>query len=596
MNFIKTVLASMLGTFLAMIVSTLFFVLLIVAIVSVGGKKAKESIESNSILHLKLDAPIIERARKDKFNFSNGNFNANDGIGLNQIIEDLELAAKDDRIVGIFMEIPTAMAMPSDLSDIRKALIEFKKSGKWILAYSENYTQSGYYISSTADEVYLTPTGEMEWGGLFTELMFFKNMLDKLGIEAQIIRGPDNKYKSAVEPFLYDHMSPENREQIAAFVNDIWKVMLNDISASRGISVELLNSMADSLATRNPSTAVSAGMLTGLKYRDEVIEMLRQKTGRDASVKEEKMNLVSLEEYHDSEGKPSKGGSSKQPRIAVVYAVGEIEGGEGDDQTIGSDRIAKALRDARMDSTVKAIVLRVNSPGGSALASDIIWRETQLIKQSGKPLVVSMGDLAASGGYYISCAADRIYANPNTITGSIGVFGIIPNTQKFFNEKLGITFDTYSTNPHANSMNITQPLDAEQREALEQVIKRIYSDFTSRVAEGRKMPIEKVDSLARGRVWSGEDALANGLVDKMGNLQDAIEGAKELAGLTEYRVKAFPDMIDPFEKLIEQLTGKKETAMLQAIFGEDYKKIEAAQKFIRMRGVQARLPFYLELH
>jgi protease-4 len=589
MNFLKNVLASMIGTIVAMVVvGVIFFFLIIAAVVSASsGGDEKTKVSENSVLHLKLDQAIVERAGENDFNFNPATFQSEESIGLNHIVEDLAHAKTDDNIKGVFLEVSSVGAAPSTVLDIRNAILDFKSSGKWVIAYAENYSQAGYYVASAANEVYMYPTGTFDWRGLATEIMFYKNMLDKLEIEAQVIRGPNNKFKSAVEPFMYDHMSPENREQIATFVGDIWNIMLDGIAKDRGVTKEMLNLAADSLTFRDVQLVKDAGLLNGLSYRDEVMDLIKAKVGVD---KVDDIKFTDFGDYHKSYEK-----SIGTDRVAVVYAVGGIESGEGDDQTIGSDRIAKALRDAREDSNVKAVVLRVNSPGGSALASDVIWRETELIKKSGKPFIVSMGDYAASGGYYIACSADRIFANPNTITGSIGVFGVIPNMKNFLNNKIGLTFDTYQTNAHAGLISVTKPLDEMEMKAMQDMIADIYDDFTSKVAKGRNKTQAEVDSIGQGRVWSGEDALQIGLVDELGDLNDAVAYAAQQAGISDYSTKGFPKMKDPFEELMQDLTGQKQTAILQQVLGEDFRFYEEIQAVRAMKGPQARLPFAIEI-
>lgn len=592
MNFLKNVLASLLGTFLAF---GLVIVLLIVIVASMAGGEEKVSVKENSVLHIKLNDAWTERAQEKQFNFSATGFGTESANGLDQWIEDLKNAQTDPNIKGIFLEVGEIAAAPSTLTDVRNALVRFKDSGKWIVAYAENYSQTAYYVASAANEVYLYPTGDFDWRGTRTEIMFFKNMLDKIGVEAQVIRGPNNKFKSAVEPFIYDHMSDENRAQIATFVTDIWGVVLNDISKSRGVDVALLNAYADSLAFTTASKAVDAHILDGLKYRDEVLDIIKSKLGLDASTPQEDITMIKWDKYHQATSSKSRVDDLKKDRVAVVYAVGDIESGEGDDQTIGSDRIAKALRDAREDEKVKAIVLRVNSPGGSALASDVIWRETELIKKSGKPLVVSMGDYAASGGYYISCSADKIYANANTITGSIGVFGIIPNMQKLWNEKLGITFDQYKTNPNADLMDTNKPLSETQMKAMQNMVSNIYGDFIGKVAAGRKLTVAQVDSIGQGRVWSGEDAKAIGLVDEIGDLDAAVAAAAQMAGMSDYATKAFPKMKSPFEEFIKELGGDTEEAMMKKALGTNYEVFKRASEVSTWQGVQARMPYIFDI-
>ncbi len=596
MNFFKTLLASLLGTFIAIGLLLFIFIMIIVSAVSGSGDKTV-SVKDNSVLHITLNEAFADRGNDSEFNFNPATFSSETHQGLNHFVKDLERAKADDKIKGIFLETSGLAAAPSTLLDVRSALEDFKSSGKWIVAYSEGFSQGEYFVASAANEVYMYPEGEFDWRGLNAEVMFYKNMLDKLEIEAQVVRGPNNKFKSAVEPFIYDKMSPENKEQMKTFISDIWNVMLDKISASRGVSVQDLNMYADSLTLYSSAAVQSSKLVDGLKYRDEVVAILKGKVGVEASALDKDLALITLSKYHGSkkEKKDSDTPDFKKDKVAVVYAVGGIESGEGDDKTIGSDRIAKALKDAREDEKVKAIVLRVNSPGGSALASDVIWRETQLIKQSGKPLYVSMGDYAASGGYYISCAADKIYANPNTITGSIGVFGIIPNMEKFWNNKLGITFDRFETNPHADLISANKPLDDVEKTMLQNLVADIYNDFTGKVAVGRNMTQAQVDSIGQGRVWSGEDAKNLGLVDELGNLQVCIKAVAEKAGLTDYAVKELPAMIDPIQKMMEEITGGKQDQAMAKILGENYKMYRDIKSFTTMKGVQARIPFLIEI-
>ncbi|MFM7730653.1 MAG: signal peptide peptidase SppA, partial [Flavobacteriales bacterium] len=404
---------------------------------------------------------------------------------------------------------------------------------------------------------------------------------------------------SAVEPYIYDHMTPENREQLGVLAEDMWRIMLDGISSKRNIPVEELDRYADTLEFVNAQRTIESNIIDGLKYYDEILAILKTKKGLDVEDKDSKLNLVDFADYQQA----ISGGEAmeelkdlKQSKVAVVYAVGAIESGEGNDQTIGSDRIAKALREARLDEDVKAIVLRVNSPGGSALASDIIWRETELIKVSGKPFFVSMGDYAASGGYYIACNADRIYANPNTITGSIGVFGVIPNLKAFLDEKIGITFDRYETNPHADAISIFKPMDTLERAAMNSMISQIYDEFTSKVASGRHMLQSDVDSIARGRVWSGEDALTIGLVDELGDLNACIVAAAQNAGLTDYKRVDMPTMIDPLDKLIQDLKTNRSRAVLGLALGRELQGYERIYEGLKMEGPQARLPFIMQVH
>lgn len=573
----------------------------------IEGKGMVVNVKEGSVLELKLDNPIVERGNDSEFNFNFNTFQPEAAIGLNHLLADIEKAGRDEDISGIYMNLSSLSASPSTVEDIRRAISEFKETGKWVVAYSESYSQGAYYLSSVADEVYLYPEGGLEWKGLFTELAFFKQMLDKLDVDVQIIRGKNNKFKSAVEPFMYDEMSDANREQIEKFLNTIWMDWLTDVSESRGLTTEQLMTYADSLTAFNPVKAVEIGLIDGLKYGDEVTEILRLKLEKEA---DEDIDYVSLMEYRkvkvaekesDDEKEDEEESDSpswKKDKIAVVYAVGGIESGEGDDQTIGSDRIAGALRKAREDEDVKAVVLRVNSPGGSALASDVIWRETQLIKEAGKPFVVSMGDVAASGGYYISAGADKIFANETTITGSIGVFGIIPVTGEFFKNKIGITFDDAKTNAHSNMMTTTSALDDYEFKVIQESVEMVYDRFLSIVSEGRGMTKESIDEIAQGRVWTGADAKELGLVDELGNLEDAIDYAAELAGLEDYKTKDLPKMLDPIEELIKELGGDVEARVVERHFSEFeglYYQMKNLETLTKGPSVQTRMPFEITL-
>ena len=586
MSFIKNVLASMLGTFAAFFLVIALFVIMIVIAASSGEEKV--NVKNNSVLHLKLDKSIVDRASKQGFNFTGSGFQSDATLGLDKLYEVLESAKNDENIQGLFLEVDLFAAPPSAMLDARNALLDFKNSGKWIIAYGENFTQGGYYIASAANEVYMFPTGTFDWRGLSTELMFFKKMFDKLEIEAQVIRGPNNKFKSAVEPFMYEQMTPENRQQISTYVGDIWKTMLDGISKERKVSIDFLNQAADSISLMNNENLKNSGLINGLVYRDEIMTNIKGKLGIDAESKKE-INMIDFDKYALSLDNKDE----KDNRIAVVYAEGAIESGDGDDETIGSDRIAKALKDARENENVKAIVFRVNSPGGSALASDVIWRETELIKKSGKPLIVSMGDYAASGGYYIACSADRIFANPNTITGSIGVFGVIPNMQKFLNNKIGLTFDTYETNAHSDALTVTKPLDEYEMKVMQNMVAQIYDDFTSKVAAGRKKTQAEVDSIGQGRVWSGEDALGLGLVDELGDMRAAIRYAAQMAGVSDYSTQDYPKMKDPFQEFVEDLAGQQQASIMKEVLGEEFRFYEQFKSIQNIRGIQARLPYFI---
>ena len=591
MTFWKTVWASLVGNIIASILGTLLTVAVIAAIIGALSSSDEVAMDNESILKIKLENSFTERGLDTPAFNLNG---TEDRIALRDFERVLRFAKTDARIEGVYLNIGAIQAAPAMLLEIHNAILDFKTSGKWIIAYSESYSQAGYFVASAANEVYMYPTGTFDWHGLNAEVMFYKKLLDNLEIEAQVIRGPNNKFKSAVEPFIYDHMSDENRLQMATFIDDIWKVMCEKISTQRGVSVEELNAAATSLQFINNNTLLQSKLIDGLLYPDEIAARMSARLKDKGKLENDKKldeEVISYNRYLEVVKLEDK--ASDIAQVAVVYAIGGIESGKGDDETIGSDRIAKALREARLDDGIKAVVLRVSSPGGSALASDVIWRETELLKQSGKVFVVSMGDYAASGGYYIACGADRIFAQPNTITGSIGVFGIIPNLQNFLDHKLGITFDAYKTHEHANMMTLTSPLDTTQKRAMQDMVSSIYNDFTSKVAKGRNISQIYVDSIGQGRVWSGEDAMAIGLVDEMGGLREAVAYAAAKAGVSSNSILELPEMLDPLEEFFNDISGKSEDAVLARLLGSRFKNYQDIRQLSNGGKVQTRLPFYI---
>lgn len=601
-QFFKFMFASVLGTFIAAF--ALFFVFFIIIAGAIGSalsdldrKGQTTAVKDNSILHIKLDRPIVDRGPEQTFNLDFGPFRSVSPIGLDQIIENLQKAKEDDRIEGIYLEVAFPMAGMATLEEIRNALIDFKESGKWILSYSEMYSQNAYYLSSVSDEIYLMPEGAFDFRGLSTTIPFLKGMFEKLDIEMQVIRGSNNKFKSAVEPFLTDEMSVANRMQTETWLNSLWTNMISGIGESRGIDKDRLAAIADAYEVRKPSDAVDLEMITAVKYADEVQSILRAKTETE---EDEKLNTVSLTSYFRARSnKKSKKftPSYKKDKIAVIYASGNIMSGKGDDETIGSETLSEAISEARKDSSVKAIVLRVNSPGGSALASEVIWRETALAKAV-KPLVVSMGDAAASGGYYIAADAHKIVAMPGTITGSIGVFGLLPNMKGFFNQKIGVTFDGVKTGKYADYGQITRPLNDDEYSILQNGVDQTYDRFKNVVAQGRNMRVQLVDSIGQGRVWSGIDALELGLVDELGGLKRAIEIAAEMAEIEDYAIKNLPKRKDPFQAFLEDLTGETSTAILRWQLGGDealLRQFKAINQVKEMSGVQAIVPYAIEI-
>lgn len=578
------------GSIIGLVIATVVAVLIIAGIVKTSfgavlkDDSASQTVKANSVLKLVINGRIQERQRENPFKNFGGPLGEEDGMGLNSIIKKVNYAKTDSSIKGIYLNIKHLEAGFATTQELRDAISNFKTSGKFVYCYAENYSQQEYFLASAADKVYLNPQGDIEWKGLYMGLMFFKKTLEKLDVDMQVFR--HGKFKSAVEPFMLDKMSQANRLQSEVFLGGIWNSITEAVSKDRNISVENLNRMANNIEIVFPEDAVGK-LVDKLAYEDEVISEIKKKMG----VKEkEKIHFAEIGKYSAKEKLDSKLG-----KVAVIYANGSIAGGEGDDEEIGSDRIAKAIREARNDEKIKAIVLRVNSPGGSALASDVIWREMVLARKA-KPTVVSMGDLAASGGYYISCAADRIFAHPNTITGSIGVFGVIPNISKMLENKFGITIDTVNTNLHSDMANTLRPVTASEAEVIQKTVEKIYGVFTQHVAEGRKMKQADVDSIGQGRVWSGSDAMRIGLVDEFGGLNKAIEYAANKAKLKEYRVTELPKQKNPFEDLFGKKEDEMESYLLKKNLGDNYTYYKHIRQLMQLKGIQTRMPYDISIH
>ncbi|MGZ3757275.1 MAG: signal peptide peptidase SppA [Mucilaginibacter sp.] len=586
-QFFKFVLATIVG----LIFTFLILIFIVVGIITAATSGDKTTtVEPNSVLHIALNYTINERTPNNPLSGILGD--GEKSIGLKDILANIKKAEADDNIKGIFLDESSLQAGQGTVEEVRNALIEFKKSGKFIIAYSEVYSQSFYYLASVADKVYINPKGIFEFKGFSSQVTFLKGALDKLGIEAQIIKV--GTYKSAVEPYFLTKMSDANRLQVTSYLGSMYDHFLTGISTSRKISKGELFNYANEMMIKEPEDALKYKLVDGLKYKDEILDELRQRTGVD---KKADIKSVEIAEYTNSEAKTEDGekGSSKN-RIAVVYASGEITGGDGDDNTIGSEAVSKALRKARLDNKVKAVVLRVNSPGGSSLASDVIWREVMLTKKA-KPIIVSMGDLAASGGYYISCAADSIIAEPNTITGSIGIFAVIPNVQKLMNDKLGITVDGVKTGKFADIGNMSRPLTPEEKLILQNQVNRGYDDFTKAVAEGRHKTQAYINSIGQGRVWTGEQALSRGLVDRLGNINDAIKSAAKKANLKDYKLEALPEQKSIFNKFGLGMNAEIKAHMLKSELGDNYKYYQQIKSLTQlMRTPQARLPYDVEIH
>ncbi len=581
-EFFKYLFASMLGFFLSIIIVFIICFVVVVGLISSIDSDKTITVSNNSVLFLNLDQAITERTPKKTFgNLPIVGGDEKDAIGLNDFLKALKKAKTDDNIKCIYLNVSSPNAGFATLREVRNALIDFKKSHKKIIAYSEVYTQGAYYLASVADKLYLNPEGALEFKGFSSELTFFKGTLEKVGVEMQVIRV--GNYKSAVEPFILDKMSDYNRKQVTAYVGGLYNTFLSDIAQSRNIQKDSLYSIADNYKVQQPQDAVNFKMIDALKYKDQVLEELKGLSGRTRG---ENIRSVSINDYAKNSSDTGEG----KDKVAVIYANGEISGGEGSDSQIGSERISRAIRKARLDDDIKAVVLRVNSPGGSALASDVIWREVVLTRKE-KPVIASFGDVAASGGYYIGCAADSIFVQPNTITGSIGVFGIIPNFQNLMTNKLGITFDGVKTGKYADIMATNRPMTEGERFIIQNELNRIYSGFVSRVADGRKKSKAYIDSIGGGHVWIGTDAVQIGLADRIGGFNDAIKAAAKKAKLKNYKVVEYPDVIDPWKSLMDEGTDRIKTYYTKQELGDNYLLYQQMKKVMASSGIQARMPF-----
>ncbi len=586
-SFFKYVLASVLGVLFAGII--MFLILLGGIGVMVSSQDQPVKIKQNTVLHIELNQIITDRSNNNPFeNFDFTNFKPSPQLGLNDILKNIEKAKTDPNIDGIYLDLTVIPAGIATIEEIRNALIDFKESGKFILSYGDSYTQPSYYLATVADKVYMNPEGLLMFVGLRSEIMFFKEAMQKLGVEPQIIR--HGKFKSAVEPFMYTKMSDENRLQVMTYMGSIWNHVLKGISNERNLSIKQLNELADNLTLKDAKAAVNNGLIDGLKFKDEILAELTELTNKEVDDKIESISLAKYDKVADTKRK-----SLEKNKIAVVYASGTVMMGEGQEGTIGSDRISRAIREARKDSSVKAIVFRVNSGGGSALASEVIWREVKLAQEI-KPVIASMGDVAASGGYYIVAPAQKIIASPNTITGSIGVFGILFNGKDLLNNKLGIHVDIVKTNNFADIGTFSRRMTAQEREIIQYSVEGVYNTFITHVAEGRNMTKEEVDEIGQGRVWSGANAIEIGLIDGFGGLEEAIQLAAEAANLESYRTVNFPKLKDPIEQLLEDLQGNVRVSILKQELGTEYKYYETLRNLTTQEGIQARIPYEVEIY
>lgn len=585
MKFLRNLLAAIIGCLIAFGILFFMFFLFTALIGSAGDEVV---VKENSVLKISFTEPI--------YDYQGGN--ADDpfaalfekGQGLDKILHAIEVAKNDEKIKGISLTQGFLMSGLAQTQEIRKAIAEFKADGKFVYAYADYFGQQDYYLASVADKVYVNPQGLMDFKGLASEVLYYKKLQEKTGLKMEVIR--HGKYKSAVEPFLADEMSEENRTQLKELLTSVWNAMLVDIAGDRNLSVTDLNTIADTLGGRTAKMAVANGLLDGMLYLDEYENTLKEKIGIAA---DKDVNYVELADYVKSATNKNKPKGSD--KIAVIYAQGEIMYGEGSKDMIGQGNMQEALKKVREDDAIKAVVMRVNSPGGSSLVSDMIWREVELTKAK-KPVVVSFGNVAASGGYYIAAGANKIFAEPTTITGSIGVFGTIPNMHEFANE-IGINAEQVGTNANSVDYSVFEPMTEQFRGQVLESIEETYDTFLDRVATGRGMSKDAVNEIAQGRVWSGIDAQKNGLVDELGDLDDAIAAAATLAELNEYGIKKYPKFKSEFEQMMEGLSSAKlklgEQLIKQELGEENYTRLKEIKAFTEKRGIQARMPYDLNI-
>lgn len=588
-KFWRIVFGTMVGFFLSCLIVSILSTLMFVAMIASMGSSNTVAIKDNTILKLDLQKPIQEQAVDNPFDMFGDEFSQyyQSGIGLDDILTCIKAAAKDSKIKGIYINTESISASPATLKEIHDALVEFKESGKFIYAYADNYTQGAYYLASVADNVTMSATGLLQFRGMALQVMFYKGLIDKLDVDMQIIR--HGKFKSAVEPYMMDKMSEANREQMTLLANTIWNTMVDDIAAERKLNKETLNQIADNMFFGTATKAVENKLIDKTCYKDEVAQDLKKLVGL---AEDKDLNITGLSEYRKAVKAET---NSAKDEIAVVYAVGQITGGKSGNDVMGSETMVKLIKDAYTSENVKAIVLRVNSPGGDGTASDIIWNEIEQAKKAGKVVVTSMGDYAASGGYYISCNSNYIIAQPNTLTGSIGVFGMVPSFQRALKNKLGVTIDGVTTNKHSDAGSALRPLNAEELEVYQNFIDEFYGIFTQRVADGRGMEQSAVDEIGQGRVWAGADALKIGLVDALGNMDDAIAKAAELAKLDNYKVTYYPKKKDFWTTLMEKTSGDNNIqAVIRQELGDQYYIYQGLQQLKNAEGVQALMPMQIQ--
>ncbi len=585
-DFIKFTLATITGLILTGFIVSIISIVIIIGFIA--SSETRTTVKKNSVMVLNLSGTIMEQMKEDPLHFILGN--SYSSSGLKEILASIEKAKNHQNIKGIYLKAGALITSPATIQEIRNALLKFKESGKFIVAYGDFYTQGNYYLCSVADKIMLNPQGNVNWIGMASQPMFYKDLLDKVGIEMQVFKV--GTYKSAVEPYISNSMSDANREQVTAFLHSIWNQMLDGVSQSRNITKDSLNAYADRLITLSAATDyVSNGLVDTLVYRDEATKYIQSLMYID---EQETLNTLSLEDMMsvDEFAPKSKSGNS----IAVYYAEGGIDDMTStSDEGINSLKMCKTLRKLRDDDNIKAVVLRVNSPGGSAFGSEQIWHEVVALKEV-KPVIVSMGGYAASGGYYISCAADKIIAEPTTLTGSIGIFGMIPNMEKLFTDKLGIHIDVVKTNKFSDMETTLRPFNTEERASMQAEINRGYDLFVTRCADGREMSKEAIGKIAEGRVWTGEMAKELGLVDELGGLDKAIEIAAKEAQIDDYTVSGYPEPESFWMSLFTQKKDDYVQSQMKETFGKYYPCIQFIQSIQNQNPIQARIPFELNLN
>ena len=582
MKFLRNLLAVLVGLFLYSIIMLVIFI----GIISISSAEKKVSVLENSVLHIKLSGNIVEREIDDPF--ANLGFPGSGPreMGLKEIKEAIRHAKTDENIKGIFLEPKLFMAGMATIEEIRKELADFQSTGKFVVTFAENYTEKAYYLASVSDELYIVPGyGRLEFNGLSANYVFITGMLKKLGIEPQIFRV--GEYKSAVEPLIRKDLSEENKEQISAFINEIYDHILKVVAEARDLPVNEVRQISYSSMARSTKDAVELGLIDGEKYYNEFLLLLKEKLEID---EDNDVNMVSYRKYNNS----YSDSKYSRERIAVIVGEGSIIPGEGENQTIGSESYAELIKNVRENEKIKAVVIRINSGGGSALASDIIWKEIKLTAEK-KPVIASIADVAASGGYYVVMACNKIYAQPVSITGSIGIFGVLFNAEELLENKLGITFDNITTGEFSDMYTMTRPLTSFEKEIIQREIEEGYDIFTSKAADSRNMPIEDLLKIASGRVYSGYEALDNGLIDEFGSLEDAIAEAAKQADIEEYTVTYYPRQKTLLEQIMADLENDVQTRFIKMKLGDLYPYFDQIRELNTLQGVQARIPYDIRI-